>query len=201
MPAGTPLPKELIQKIHEEVLKGKTKYQVAKELGRQNRIVYSHTSDLPSVRLGEPCIKGRSLDLLRQLLDIGYVASNNDTHYFLRKLKRHLPMIQWIQINGKSMYYLNDKNKNALQAMLSLKKSKIISYQELKSITKIFDVNLSRDEKHRYVKPIWNDLRPVIRKEKRGVLSSMKKNQAKLDDFIANDDFLGRNTGTMFTKI
>ena len=193
MPAGTPLPKELIQRMREEVLKGKTKYQVAKELGLQDCIVYSHTIDLPSVRLGEPCIKGKSLDILRQLLDVGYVTSNEETYAILKKLRRHLPMIQRTQIDGRSIYYLSDKNKNALQAMMTQKKSKIISYQELKSITKVFGVDLSTDEKHSYIRMPERPSIPIIRKKNGGYLSSLKKNQARLDDFDGKTRFLGRN--------
>jgi hypothetical protein len=53
MTTGKPLPKDLIHKMREEVLKGKTKYRVAKEMGLYESIAYCHTSDLPSVKLGE----------------------------------------------------------------------------------------------------------------------------------------------------
>jgi hypothetical protein len=193
MTTGKPYPKEVIQKIREEVLSGKTKYRVAKEMGINELVVYSHTIDLPSVKLGEPCIKGKSLDLLKQLLDVGYVPSNEETHFILRKLKRNLPMIQRTQIDGHSIYYLSDKNKDALRAIITQKKSRILSYQELKSITKVFGVALSSDEKHGYVRPRQNHVIPVIRKKNGGFLSSLKKNQARLDDFTAKNGFLGKN--------
>jgi hypothetical protein len=193
MTTGKPLPKDVIQKMREEVLKGKTKYRVSKEMGLNECIVYSHTSDLPSVKLGEPCIRGRALDLLKQLLDVGYVPSSIENYQALQKLRRFLPMIQHTRIDYKWIFYLSDKNKAALKAMITLNRSKIISYQELKSITKMFGVELSRLEKHDYVKPARNHTIPVIRKEKGGFLSSMKKNQARLDDFTVEDGSLGRN--------
>ena len=61
-----PLPKETIQRIRREVQDGKTKYRVAKEMGLGEYVDYSHTSDLPSINLREPCIKGKTLD---QLID------------------------------------------------------------------------------------------------------------------------------------
>jgi len=201
MTTGKPYPKEIIQKIREEVLKGKTKYRVAKEMGIHELVVYSHTSDLPGVILGEPCIKGKSLDLLKQLLDVGYASSNEETHFTLRKLKKNLPMIQRAQIDGHSIYYLSDKNKNALQAMITQKKSRIISYQELKSITKVFGVNLSTDEKQKYVRVLDRHSIPIIRKKNGGFLSSLKKNQARLDDFTGKDGFLGRNQVKGFRKL
>ena len=193
MTTGKPYPKEVIQKIREEVLSGKTKYRVAKEMGIHELVVYSHTIDLPSVKLREPCIKGKSLDLLKQLLDVGYIPSNDETYSYLKKLKRNLPMIQRTQIDGHSIYHLSDKNKNALQAMITQKKSRILSYQELESITKVFGVDLSRDEKHGYVRPRQNHVIPVIRKKNGGFLSSLKKNQASLDDFTDKNGFLGKN--------
>jgi len=188
-----PLSKETIQKMREEVLKGKSKYRVAKEFSLSEFIVYSHTSDLPSINLREPCIKGKSLALLQRLMEEGYVHSNVDTHYTLRRLRRYLPMIQRTQVEGKAIYYLSDKNKIALQAMMKTKHSKIISYQELKSITKVFGIDLDNYEKQSYVR--FNDRRafPVIRKKTGGFLSSNRKSQASLDDFTCETSFLGKN--------
>jgi len=193
MPTGKPYPKEVIQKIREEVLKGKTKYRVAKEMGISELVVYSHTIDLPSVKLGEPCIKGKSFDLLKQLLDVGYVPSNNETLSIMRRMRRNLPMIQRTQVDGHTIFYLNDKNKIALQSVMSKKKSRILSYQELKSITRVFGVDLSRDEKHKIVKLPNRNVLPIIRKKNGGFLSSLKKNQVRLDDFTDETGFLGRN--------
>ncbi len=195
------LTKETVQKIREEVLKGKSKYRVAKEMGLSEFVVYSHTADLPSINLGEPCIKGRSLELLHQLLEEGYVHSNINTHYILRKLRKYLPMIQRTQIEGKAIYYLSDKNKVALQAMIKTKHSKIISYQELKSITKVFGVNLDNGEKQHYVK--FKDRRafPIIRKKTGGFLSSHRKSQASLDDFIGKTGFLRKNCSEKRQKV
>jgi hypothetical protein len=103
-------------------------------------------------------------------------------------------MIQRTQIDGKSIYYLSDKNKNALQAIMIQKKSRILSYQELKSITKVFGVDLSADEKHNYVRVPNRHSIPIIRKKNGGFLSSLKKNQARLDDFSVKNGFLGKNS-------
>ncbi len=187
------LPKETIQKLREEVLKGKSKYKVAKEMGLSEFVVYSHTSDLPSINLREPCIRGKSLEILQQLLQEGYVHSNINTYNILRRLRRFLPMIQRTQIDGKGIYYLSDKNKIALQAMIKTKHSKIISYQELKSITKVFGVNLDTIEKERIVRFKGSRVPPIIRKKNGGYLSSLKKNQTRLDDFDNIISFLGKN--------
>ena len=194
---GKRLSKELIQKIREEVLSGKTKYRVAKEMGINESAVRSHTRDLPSLKRGEPYIKGKTFDLLKQLLEVGYVHSTNENYLVLQKLRRFLPIIQHTRIDYKGVYYLSDKNKDALQAMISLNKSRIISYQELKSISKVFGVNLSRSEKQEYVRHIRNRSIPIIRKEDGGFLSSLKRNQARLDDFMAENSFLGKIRDTL----
>jgi hypothetical protein len=193
MSTGKPLSKELIQRIREEVLKGKTKYHVAKEMGINESVVRSHTRDLPSLNRGEPNIKGKAVDLLKQLLEVGYVHSTNENYLALQRLRSILPMIQQTRIDYKRVYYLSDKNKIALQAMITRNKSRIISYQELKSISKVFGVNLSREEKHDYARPRKNHMIPVIRKKEGGFLSSLKKNQVSLDDFHGKSGFLGRN--------
>lgn len=188
-----PLQQETIQKIREEILKGKSKYKVAKEMGLSEFVVYSHTADLPSIDIREPCIKGKSLELLHQLLEEGYIHSNINTQYTLRKLRKYLPMIQRTQVEGKAIYYLSDKNKSALQAMMKTKHSRVISYQELKSITKVFGVNLDNGEKQHYVRFKDKRIFPIIRKKTGGFLSSHRESQAKLDDYIDETSFFGKN--------
>ena len=196
-----PLSKAIIQKIREEILKGKSKYKVAKEFGLSEFVVYSHTADIPSINLREPCIKGKSLTLLQRLMEEGYVHSNVDTHYTLRRLRSFLPMIQRTQVEGKAIYYLSDKNKIALQAMMKTKHSKIISYQEMKSITKIFGIDLDVRDKRSYVRFKDRNAVPFIRKKTGGFLSSNRKSQASLDDFICETGFLRKNHSEKQQKV
>ena len=142
-----PYPKETVDKIRQEVLAGKSKYRVAKEMGIPFQTVYTHTTDIPNQQSHETGIQGKSLDLLKRLLEDGYVHSNQETHQRLRKLKRYLPMIQRAQVEGRSVYYLSEKNKIALQSLIHSKKSKVISYQELSSISRVYNVKLSKKEK------------------------------------------------------
>lgn len=165
MPTGKPLTKEVIQRIRDEILRGKTKYRVAKEVGINESVVRSHTRDLPSLKRGEPYIKGRAVDLLKQLLEVEYVNSTTENYLALQRLRRILPIIHQTQMDYKRVYYLSDKNNIALQAMITQDKSRIISYQDLKNISKVFVVNLSREEKHDYARPRKNYVIPVIRKK------------------------------------
>jgi len=196
-----PLSKETIQEIREEILKGKSKYRVAKEFDLSEFIVYSHTSDLPSINLREPCIKGKTLELLQQIMHQGYIYPTISTLPQLRKLKKLLPIIQRTQVDGRSIYHLSDKNRVALQAVMKKKHSKIISYQELKSITKVFGIDLDNGEKQSYVR--FKDRRafPIIRKKTGGFLSCNRKSQASLDDFTCETSFLGKNHSEKRQKV
>ena len=146
-----PLAQETIQKIRKKVLRGKSKYQIAKELGLNFGRVYYHTLDLPNHVYREEGIQGKALDLLKELLKNGYVVSTEENTQRLRRLQKYLPMIQRSQVDRRAVYYLSDKNKIALQSMIQRKKSKIFSYQELASVSKIFDVNLSKKEKRSFL--------------------------------------------------
>ncbi len=140
--------KKLIQKIRKEVLSGKTKYQVAKEIGLSDKVVYYHTRDLPSKNPGRTEIRGRTLEALKTLLTEGFVDSDRKTSSNLRTLQKHFKVIKRSQIDGKkTIYYLEDKNKKALRSTIEKKGSKVISYHELSFMSKVFDVNLSKKEK------------------------------------------------------
>ena len=139
--------KETIQQIREEVIKGKSKYQVSKEKGLSFQLVYYYTKDLPNHQYSERGIQGKSLELLKELLEKGYVNSTDETSQRLRRLKKYLPMIERAEVDRRSVYYLSDKNKVALQSLIQNKKSKIFSYQDLSSMSRVFDVKLSKKEK------------------------------------------------------
>ena len=139
-----------IQHIREEVIQGKSKYQVAKEMKVRFQRVYYYTRDLPNHVYPERGIQGKSLELLKELLDKGYVNSTDENSQRLRRLKKYLPMIKRAEVKRRSVYYLSDKNKVALQSMIQSKNSKIFSYQELSSMSKVFDIKLSKKEKSAY---------------------------------------------------
>jgi len=140
-------PEEIIQQIREEVLSGKSKYQIAKDHGLRFSGVYYHTRDLPNHVYREEGLTGKLLDLLKKLLKEGYIVSTRENTQRLRRLQKHLPMIQRSQVGRGAVYYLNDKNKIALQSIIQHRKSKIFCYQELSEISNVFDVNLSKKEK------------------------------------------------------
>ncbi len=139
--------KEIIKKIKREVLSGKSKYQVTKEMGVSSKVVYYHTRDIPSKNPGRTEIRGKTLELLKELLQKGHVNCRNRCSPNFYTLQKHFPVIKRAQVAHKTVYYLEDKNKDALRALLENKRSKIINYQDLASISKIFHVQLKKNEK------------------------------------------------------
>ena len=114
-------------------------------------LIYRHTKDIPSHKPEEPSIRGKAVDLLKQFLLDGYVHSTKESHPALRRLKNNFPMIQRSQIEGKGIYYLNDKNRKALQSVLEQKKSRLIHYNDLSRMAMVFDINLTNQEKKSFI--------------------------------------------------
>ncbi|UCB58331.1 MAG: hypothetical protein JSV67_06955 [Thermoplasmatales archaeon] len=114
MTSGKPISKELIQKIREEVHKDKSKYQVSKKINLDRTTVYKYTKDLPNKYKRKPYISGKPLELLKQMIEKVYVYKEGNRNA-LRSLQKHFPSIRRSQYKNKSIYYLQDKNLEALQ--------------------------------------------------------------------------------------
>ena len=173
-----------ILRIRDEVLKGKSRWHVAIDMGLDFYLVDSYTKDLPYKRRNGPCIYGKSFNLLQQLLSTGVVFSNNETHDTMRRLRRHLPMICYARFEGKGVFYLEDKNRKALQSMLERSTSRIVSYQDLGRMLQIFDVKADSGEKKAFLgkkKPqrAWKIREPAVRYG-----TNPKEKQSKIDDFL-----------------
>ncbi len=180
---GKPISRDLIQKIREEILKGKSKYSVAKEFKLIPETVYKYTKDLPNKYKREPYISGKPLELLKQLIGKGYVYTK-DNGIALRSLQKHFPAIKRSQFKNKSIYYLEDKNKQALQEMMKQDTSRIISYQELGRMSKVFNTDLEIKQKRAFLGKNLKPRRHKIRKFKQQHQSYSKEKQSILDDFL-----------------
>ena len=189
---------KLIKKIRKEVLRGKSKYRVAKDLGLAHSLVYKYTSDIPNSPPRELSIKGEYLEILQELLRKGFVyTSGNRGH--LRFLQRLFPVIKRSQFNNRSIYYLEDKNKLALQEMIRRDKSRIISYRELSRMTQVFNTDISMHEKKQFLgkKTESRSRRSRIKKSRKLVFSKMR--QSLLDEFLGR--FLHAEVLSCFCKI
>jgi len=144
------LTSEDIQKMREEILKGKSKYQVSKEMHIDRTTVYNYTKDLPNKYHREPYLSGKPLELLKQLLEKGYVYTEENRNA-LRALQRYFPSIKRSQFKNKSCYYLEDKNKLALLELIKQNTSRIISYQDLARASQVFNTDIEIYEKRAFL--------------------------------------------------
>jgi len=175
--------KDTIYKIREEVLKGKSKFQVSKEFSVSPETVYRYTKDLPNKIKRQPYISGKSLELLKQLLSDGFVYTGKNGSR-LRSLQRFFPEIKRSQYKNKSIYYLEDKNKLALLEMMKHNKSRIVSFQDLSKMSKVFGANLDVKQKRGFLGKNLKPKRYKIKKYQIQHKSNSKEKQSKIDDFF-----------------
>ena len=131
----------------------------------------------------KPCIKGEALELLKQLLQNGFVYTGNNRNK-LRFLQKIFPVIKRSQFKNKSIYYLEDKNKIALQAMMKQDTSRIISYQELSRMSQVFNTDLEIQQKRRFLGKYLKPKRYKIKKFGQHRQLDSKEKQTILDDFL-----------------
>jgi len=142
------IPQELIKRIREEVKNGKTKRQVAIQYEVTDRTLYYHTRDICSYPLRNMRVQDKKLELMKDLMKEGYALSSKK--YSTReynKLKKYFPSICKAKMYNRIIFYLNDKKDIATRAFIENSKRKIISYQELKQVTRIFDIEMDVKEK------------------------------------------------------
>jgi hypothetical protein len=148
---------ETIKKIRYYVRKYNSKIDVANKLGLSYDTVLFYTKDIRirsrKIDIEYSGVYGKSLDLLKELLLNDYVFCSEK--YGLKeyiKLKKDFPQIRRTKMYGRMIYYMSDKSKIAAQALLKVSNKKVMSYQELKQVKKIFDTNFSKEEKTHYFK-------------------------------------------------
>ncbi len=186
--------KEKLQRIREEIKSGKSKYQTAADFGVHPTVVYRWTQDLPGSQYGWPGIRGKTLEILQELIKYGYVlCSNFNAGHKYRILRKYFPNICKISMYNKTVLYLDDKASVAAKAFLAGMNKKIISFQELKQVTKTFGIEFSSEEKHKIIGRTRRHKLPVIRRKEGGFLSSYSESQCKIDDFMGNSGFFGKN--------
>ena len=129
-----------------------------------------------------PYIRGKPLELLKQIIKDGYILTGqNRTN--LRFLQSIFPQIIRVQYGNKSIFFLEDKNKKALEVILKQQKSKIIGYKTLSQICKTFNVNLDIKDKKKYVRLNKDKPCPIVHLKEGGYSSSYHQSQKRLFQF------------------
>jgi len=190
------LTKEIIQKIRKEIKDGKSKYKTAMEYGINPKAVYRLTQDIPGNQFGWPGIMGKTLKLLQDIMQHGYILSTKiqagDKYH---TLKKYFPNISRINMYNKSILFLNDKTPAARAFLFDMNK-KIMSFQELKQITKTFGIELTSEEKHKIVGKNCKHVLPITSGKDGGFIGKKEsrpssKNHVSENDYILeNDDSL-----------
>jgi hypothetical protein len=143
---------ELRKKIRNEVKRGRSKRQTAIYFGVSEKTVSYHTRDICLRPFKNMRVHDKKLELMKDLLRDGYALPSKKYHTpEYNELKRHFPSICKIKMYDRVIFYLEDKKDIATRAFLDNSKRKIISYQELKQVTKVFDSNLNIKEKRQII--------------------------------------------------
>lgn len=142
---------DLIENIRYHVRKYNSKIEAANKLGLSYDTVLFYTKDIRIKSRKKDRdysgIYGKTLDLLKELMQNGYAFSSGKyglKHYI--KLKKYFPQIRRTKMYNKMIFYLDDKSKNAAQALLEISNKKVMSYQELKQVAKVFDTKLEKSK-------------------------------------------------------
>jgi len=157
--------KELRNKIRQEVKGGRSKRQTALYFGVSENTVCYHTRDICLRPFKNLHVHDKKLELMKDLLRDGYALPSKKYHTpEYNELKRHFPSICKIKMYDRVIFYLEDKKDVATRAFLDNSKRKIISYQELKRVTKTFDSNLNIKEKRLIIED--NRSKKLFKKDK-----------------------------------
>ena len=164
--------------ITRKIKSGKSKFQTAKELDLSPDTVYKIAKDLPSRPCGWPGIRGETLDLLQELLTKGYaIHCCYNTKQRYKTLRKYFPTVCKVKMYGRNIFFLEDKADKAARVFLENINKKIISYQKLKQVTKVFNTNLSKYEKLEFL-------------GKNKAKKSYKNRVSEDDTLLKNDDSL-----------
>ncbi len=145
-------PNELKDKIREDVKNGKSKFQAARDYNLSQDTVYYWTKDIPSKPCGWPGIRGKTLDLLRELVTKGFIVPDKENaHQKFLLLRKYFPTIYRINIYQRQIFLLKGNEDAALRAFLEKTNKKIISYQELRQVTEVFGTDISKKEKEAFL--------------------------------------------------
>lgn len=158
---------ELRKKIRDEVKNGISKRQTAIYFGVTEKTVSYHTRDICLRPFKNLRVHDKKLELMKDLLREGYALPSKKYHTpEYNEMKKHFPSICKIKMYDRVIFYLEDKKDVATRAFLDNSKRKIISYQELKQVTKVFDSKLNIKEKRQIIQD--NRSKKLFQKNKSG---------------------------------
>lgn len=148
MPRRKKYSPEVKEKIREMVKEVGVKAIVARELDVPESAVYRVTKD---INPGKWTIGIKSLQLLKEITENGCALLENSSSPNYHILKKHFPMIQKVHFKGKTIIFLPYAKDKAVRAFLENMRWKVVSYHELKRLTRLFDAELEPSEKRKFL--------------------------------------------------
>ncbi len=119
------IPKKLKEKIRAEAENGKLKYQIAKEYKISISTVYNITEDAQNKSYGWSGIRGKTLDLLQEIITKGYAfpkITNVQRQY--RLLRKYFPTMRKVNLYKRNILFLEGREDIAVRAFLNDTKKK-----------------------------------------------------------------------------
>ena len=153
------LSKETIEKIRNEVRSSKTKMQVSRKLNISPRLVYDHTHDILIRDPHNPGLSGNPLEFLQEIIQNGYAKSSmRNTYQNYLKIRSKFPNIRRVSMYGDVIYFMQENPNIAMRVFLENVNKKIYDYNTLKQITDVFQGNISKKEKKKYIREKKNNI-------------------------------------------
>lgn len=172
------------RKMREMVESGVSRHEVARELGVSHPAVERRTLNLPSHehRRGRS-IRGWTLEFLQKISGDGFLVTGPEAeNRFLRcyrTLRQYIP-VRRVQADGRSVYFLVGRERDAFRAFVEARNTKSISYRRLCSLMPLFGI-----ERRKFHDTVFGS-RSLSEK----TLRKIKSRKSRLGDAVS--DYFGR---------
>jgi transposase len=174
-------PLETKLKVIKKVKEGYSKAEAGLMYGVSPHTVVEWTKGIKSYRYaGDHIIRKHGIELLNRLLSDGYLISDFVVST-VRGLQKHFPMILSARFKGKTFFYLEGREEDALEGYFREKPDRVINYSAIEELSYLLDIKVSRKSQRKLLdkykgkhKMYWRSRRLV---------------QHSLDDWIHYDPF------------
>lgn len=136
---------DFVEKIRKMTRKLENKTEVARRLDIPYQQVRMFTQD---IRIRNYVLGEQTMALLQEIISKGYAYLSGWKSLRIRTLKKYFPSIQVAKCRGASIAFLEEHKDEAAREMLKHINKRVWDYRELRAVTKLFDTDLSRKEKH-----------------------------------------------------
>ena len=173
-------PLEIKNKIIKKIKEGYTKAEAANMYGVPVGTVLAFTKGLPSTKSdGGHIIRKHGIELLRRLMRDGCLVSNF-VPSTVRNLQRHFPMIKSIRFKNRTIFYLQGREEETIEAFFRENPHRIINYSSIEELAFLLGVKISKKEQR--------NLLEKYRKKREAYLRSIRQIQLTLNHFCDEED-------------